>query len=203
MNSYKKVAGFLILLVLVACSSTQTETWKTSYRTSQVIEKLAVLANTGSLKTKQSFEAEMVARLQKENINAIEAYKLLPPQRRKAKVQDIIGKLYQEDVDVVMVVGVSDITRSSSYVHGNYRIQPRTYYNRFGDYYAHSYRRVHTPGHVRNSATLFLETTLYHLENQELIWTSETKTTDPANLKSYSRSYAKSIVKALDHDQII
>jgi len=204
MDFYKIIVGLLIFLSQAACSSTQTTaTWSNNHSSNTPIEKVAVLAIMGKLNTKQSFETEMVARLLRENINAVPASKLLPPQRRQAKVKDMIRKLYQEGVDVVMVVGVSDVSRSRSYVPGSSHIQPRTYYNRFGDYYVHSYRRVYTPGHIRQSTTLFLESTLYHLENQELIWTSETKSTNPTNLKSASRSYAKSIIKALDHDHII
>jgi hypothetical protein len=204
MEFHKIIIASLIIIFLGACSSTKTTaTWSNDDIDQLQISKVAVLGIMNSMSTKHSFENEMAARLHKEGIAAIAAHQIIPPRKRKANVQEMIRKLHKEGVDMVMVVSVSDIERNRSYVPGSSYVQPRTYYNRFGDYYVNSYRRVYTPGYMRRSTTLFLESTLYDLENQQLVWTSETKSTDPISIKSTSRSYAKSIVKALDQDQII
>jgi hypothetical protein len=203
MNFSKIIIGALIFAAQVACSGTQTTATWSNENISPQIEKVAVLSVMGRLSATQSYENEIVARMQKEGVNAIAAHRLIPPTRKQVKVDQMIRKLYAEGVDVVMVVSVSDVARSRSYIPGSSYVQPRTYYNRFGDYYVHSYRRVYSPGYIRRSTTVYLESTLYQLENQQMIWTSESKSTDPASLEGASRSYAKSIVKALEQDQII
>ena len=204
MKIFKNIFLMILTAGFFACSSTQTTaTWSNPQSEPQSFKKVAVLGILGNLSTRQSFEYEIAEQLQKENVPAVAAMTMLPPKRKNVSVDQMIRRLHQEGVDAVMVVSLSDVNRKKQYVPGTTYVAPRTYYNRFGDYYVRTYRRVHTPGYVRRSTTYFLESTLYDLHNQELIWTSEAKSTDPNSLKSASRSYAKSIVKSLDKDEII
>ena len=203
MSLQKTIVGFVIFILQVACSTTQTTaTWSNENGTHQ-INKIAVLGMMDRMSAKQSYENDIVTRMRKEGVNAIAAHQLISPSRKRMKVEHMIHKLYAAGVDMVMVVGISDVARSHNYVPGNTYVQPTIRYHRFGDYYVQAYRRVHTPGRVRRSTTVYLESTLYDLKSQQLIWASESKSTDPASLESASRSYAKSLVKALGEDAII
>ena len=204
MKFFKNILLATSAALFLACSSTQTTaTWSKPQSEPNNFHKVAVLGVMGSLSARQSFEYEIVEQLQKEGVPAVAAMQMLPPKKKNISVDQMIRRLHQNGVDAVMVVSLSDVDRKKQYVPGSTYVRPRTYYNRFGDYYVHTHRRVHTPGYVRRSTTYFLESTLYDLHNQELIWTSEAKSTDPNSLKSASKSYAKSIVKSLDKDEII
>ena len=204
MNFYRLVVGVILFLAQAACSSTQTTaSWSNIESKHQTIQKVAVLGIMDRMSTRQNFEDELVQRLHKEGINAIAAHTMIPPARKQPKVDQVVRKLYAKGVDKVMVISLSDVQRSRSFVPGQTFVQPRTYYNRFGDYFVHTYRRVHTPGYMYRSTTIFLESTIYDLNNQQLVWKSESKSTDPYSLESVSRSYAKSIVKAMERDEII
>ena len=204
MKFFKHILILFLTAGFFACSSTQTTaTWSNPKSEPQSFQKVAVLGILGNMSTRQSFEYQIVEQLQKENVPAVAAMTMLPPKRKNVNVDQMIRRLHQQGVDAVMVVSLSDVNRQKQYVPGSTYVAPRTYYNRFGDYYVHTYRRVHTPGYVRRTTTYFLESTLYDLRNQELIWTSEAKSTDPNSLKSASKSYAKSIVKSLNKDEII
>ena len=198
MNYYNLIIGVALFLAQVGCSSTQTTTTWNKNNASIKQEKVAVLAVIGKSSVQRSYENEIVSRLQKEGVRAVAAYTLIPPSRKQPKVDQMIRRLYSEGVDMVMTVSLSDVSRSRTYVRGSTYVQPRTRYNRFGDYYVRSYRRVYTPGYYRKSTTVYLESNLYQLKNQELVWASESKSTDPGSLEYASKSYAKSVVKALN-----
>ncbi len=204
MKIFKPIFFIVLAGVFFACNSTQTTaTWSKPQQLPGAFHKVAVLGVMGNLSARQSFETEMAARLQKEGVPAVTAMQLLPPKRKQGNLDQLIKRLHHEGVDAVMVVSLSDVNRKKQYVRGSTYVSPRTHYSRFGDYYVHTYRRVHTPGYVKRTTTYFLESTLYDLDNEELIWTSEAKSTDPYSLKSVSKSYAKSIVKSLDKNSII
>ena len=203
MSFQKTIVGLLIFLAQVACSTTQTTATWSNQHGNQGFNKIAVLSMMDRMSAKQSYENEIVSRMQKEGVEAIAAHRLIAPSRKQMKVDHMIRKLHAAGVDMVMVVGISDVARSRNYVPGNSYVRPTTRYNRFGDYYVHTYRRVYTPGYMRRSTTVYLESTLYDLKSQTMIWAGESKSTDPASLESASRSYAKSLVKALGDDAII
>lgn len=207
MRIFKNLSLAVLALLFFDCSSTQTTaTWSKPQHQPSNFQRVAVLGIMGSLSARQSFENEIVEQLQKQDVPAVAAMQLLPPNNSNKKnisVDQMIRRLHQNGVDAVIVVSLSDVNRKKQYVPGTTYVRPRTYYHRFGDYYVHTYRRVHTPGYVRRSTTYFLESTLYDLHNQEMIWTSEAKSTDPNSLRNASKSYAKSIVKSLDKDDII
>ncbi len=205
MRFLKYLGCFFSVALLAACGTTQnTASWTAPAQTQNLNhQKVAVLAVMDHLGARQSFEQQMVNQLQKESIDAISSMDLLPPQRRLRNVEQIIRSLKQKGVDAIMVVSLSDVDRNKEYVPGTTYYTPRTYYRRFGDYYVHSYRRVRTPGYLRKSTTYFLESSLYNLDDQSLIWMGAARTTDPASLQSASKSYAKSVVKSLGKEALI
>ena len=202
MKFRKAIIGAAIFLVQVACSTMQTTSSWSNQQPHQV-KMVAVLGVMDHNPVCQSYENEIVTRLQREGINAIAAYRIVHRVRTQTTVDRMVGKLYAEGVDAVMVVSVSDINRSRNYVPGFSYVRPATYYHRFGNYYVRSYQRVHTSGYVRRSTILYLETNLCHLQSQQLLWASESKSINPGSLENASRSHAKSIVKALHKQAIV
>jgi hypothetical protein len=62
---------------------------------------------------------------------------------------------------------------------------------------------VHEPGYFDTSTTLKLETNLYSVATNELVWTGQSETIDPDSIEDARASVTQAVAKELKAERLI
>ena len=73
----------------------------------------------------------------------------------------------------------------------------------FYGFYGTTYAQVHEPGYFETSTTLKLETNLYSVATDGLVWTGQSETVDPASLADARESMTTAVTKKLKEERLI
>lgn len=223
MNLMKKILIFFILIYFfqVGCSgSAYTDIsgeWKKPGYTGKKFSKILVVAISNDQVKRTIVENAIVNELGKNKINAISGsivldYSSLEIEKGKldsAKITDVKNKLESLGYDGVIVVSLLDVKEKTNYVPGmTYTTGFYPYggmypYRGFYGYWYSTYNVVHTPGYYVNTTYFYLEARLFDLTNDELLWSVQTSTSNPADIKDFAASYAHAVVSDAINNKVI
>jgi hypothetical protein len=94
-------------------------------------------------------------------------------------------------VDAAVVMRVLGKEQKVTYTPGN----TSAYYGGFGPYYTYGYTMVSSPASVSTDTVITVETLIYRLKDDKLMWASTSKTSNPDNLSALIDDTADAISK--------
>ncbi|MBX2922060.1 MAG: hypothetical protein KF746_07700 [Chitinophagaceae bacterium] len=207
---WKKYAAILLLpLALAACSTNTkiTSSWKgPNGYTAGKEDKILVL---GMLPDKdrsmrENIEAELVKSLREQGYDAVSAYETFGP--RSFKGQDekkVMEELKDKNIQSIITIALLDKEKERKYTPGRVDYFPNIGYNPFWRRYVYYYDRVYNPGYYTNSTNYFVESNLYDVGSNRLVYSVQSKTLDPSSLQQMARNYSKAIVKDMEKNNIL
>lgn len=191
-------------MLISGCNSTSVSaSWLAPEHHARHFDKLLVVGMSSSIAARVTVEDEVVYFLRLQKISAISGSDILPSNRKAIpKDKEVIRKnLMDNGFDGVLAISLLDNAQSTRYVSGSATYSPVSmyggYYGSFYSYYPHMYSNVYQPGYYANSQTVIIQTNLFDVETGDLLWSSQSKTTDPASLDEFANSYARGIVNYL------
>jgi hypothetical protein len=207
----QSILYLIIILIIEGCaSSTQiTGSWKNPQPPSKKINSILVTALTDKANSRQTIETDLVNLIQNRGMKGIKSMDVLPPGFTTGKEPDrqlLLDKIKGSNVDAILTVALINKETESRYVPGNYAYQPVTrfgYYGRFWGYYTTWYPTLYAPGYYTDDRTYFLETNLYSVETEDLLWSAQSETYNPGSLLDFSKEYASAILKQMEIDGVI
>lgn len=164
-----------------------------------VMQKMLVVAVMVDREEKDRTEHAMVNKLRKYGIDAYSALDMFGPKSFNGNTQEqITQKLDGSQFTSVMIVSLVNKEKSLNYVPGTYYGSPYYWGPRYYRRYWAVYDRVYTPGYYTTSTEYVLEADIYTVnDDDELIYSAQTKSTDPANAHALAESFSKTIVTEL------
>ena len=195
----KRLVLFLVacLCLPASCATTKmTETWRDdAYR--GTIGKVVVIGIFKEPDTRKIFEDEFADRLRARGVDATASRKIVTDAELPDK-DVVIGKIRKFGADTVLVTRVMDMETVKNYVPGQAYAVP-TYYSYYGAYYSYSYR----PGYTETEGFAYLETNLYGLGDEKLIWSGRSKTKLSATRYELIQAFVKTMLDGLSEAKLI
>lgn len=105
--------------------------------------------------------------------------------------------------DLCVISKLVDISDETVYHPGTTSYVPVTGYYGMGYYYSSSYVMVNDPGYISTSKVYKVETNVYDVATEKLIWSGLSKTTDPADFEDGVNSFASVVVGDLVQRKIV
>lgn len=207
-TSRKPIPAFLALtglLVLSGCSTTEfTTTWKAPDAQLTHLEpgaKVGALVIHPDVSVERSAEDALAAELTRRGLQGLPAYSILGDLnvRDEAAVRAAFARAGA--VAVVVMCGVAEQTKVD-YRAPSYSPVP-AYTGFWGGYYRHSWDVVYEPGYLRTSRIVTVETRVYDLGSNKLVWSGRSRTVDPGKLGSFIREIVDEAVKEMKKDGVI
>ena len=207
--------------MFVSCSGAYTDisaTWKKPGHSATKFNKILVVAISNEVAKRYSVESAFVTELAKKKITATTSYGIVDlsilendedGKLDSAEIAESRKKLDDAGYDGAIVVSLLDVKEKTEYVPGQTYYRPNYYtlhpyaYRGFYNYYYTTYSVVTTPGYYVNRTSIFIETRLFNLTGDDMVWASNSETKDPSNLNSFSSSLAKEVVNAMLVDKAI
>ncbi len=201
-------AGMLLLssLLFFSCATTSlTTTWyDPSYAGNDKLQDVLVIAISEEETPRRLYEDGFVAKFSAAGIRGIPSYTLqtsdIEPTRPAVEAAvALAGARY-----VLITRHISTDTKQHYRPPEAVPVFADPYYSHVYRYYPMAYREVYyRPGYTYDVTTVTIESNLYDVATEKLIWTAQSKSIDPKMTKEYIESLIDVFAKDLQEKGIL
>lgn len=184
------------IMVFVGCSSTKiVSSWREPDKSVVIdqLDKVLVVAMLRNETNRHNAEDQMVGYLKGKGVAA---YSYLDHARDAANEDMLRLKLQQGGFDGAITMTLIDVDKEENYTPGNITSYP-TYYRNFRGYYSRRWTSYSTPGYYSTTKTYTVETNVYSLKEDRIIWTGLTESTNPNGVKKMTEEISKVVYKRM------
>jgi hypothetical protein len=195
----KKVYYSLFVLLIVftsCCSSTQIIiSWRDPDKkiTAGDWKKVLVVALLRNETNRHRAEDEMVKYLPGKGITS---YSYLGENFNPKNEEALRNKIKDEGFDAIITMRLIDVEREKIFTPEEYYMYPM-YYHNYSHYYFRSWSYYKTPGYFTVTKKFIIETIIYSIQDDKIIWSGITETYDPAGVKKLTDEIACAIHKKM------
>ena len=191
------------VLGIVACSSTTFDsTWRApDARPLQLSGKKAVAIFVNKNMTlRRTAEDALARQISEHGAQGVTAYSIFGDEdiRDQAKVR---AKLESMGFAGLVVMRVAGKETQVNYTPGTYYSTP--YYRTWGGYWGYGWGAVYDPGYLSVEKVVKIETLVYSLEQDKLVWAGVSRTVDPTQVDSFVTEVAKACADQMEKDGLI
>lgn len=161
--------------------------------TNFVGKKVAALVISNDLGVRVPAEEAMVRELNARGIQGIATYKIVP-REAMARAESAKPWFDKYAVEGVVVVRPVSAETRTAYTSGIW-MSPN--YGSFWSYYGYGWGSVYIPGAARRETFVVLETTIYSVPRNQLLWAAVTESTTSRNLQTFIEELSKETVKEM------
>jgi hypothetical protein len=179
-TSARLAAAAFAAVALVSCAaSTQlTSSWSDPAAAGRGYKKIVVVGVTNKGPIRREYEDAFSRELAARGIEATPSYNFGSPDSKLDK-DGAIAKLQELGADAVLVTRLVDKETYNTYYPPSYSsvAAPSPYYGGWYGYYSMGYSYMTSPGYVEENKVYRIETNLYDIKGDKLIWSGLTETT--------------------------
>ncbi len=186
------------LLMLASCAPTTkvNAVWKDENYQGP-IRKITVIGASEKQAVRNLFEDEFVRELRTHGTDALASHTVLSLAQLADK-EKAAAKIRSLGADTVLIARLVDRKTVQTSVPAQSYIIPY-YYNYFSSYYG----QVITPAYVYQDDYTYVETNLYDLKTENLIWTARSETWMVETDQTLIKAFIKVMIDRLSADKII
>ena len=192
------ILAAMIISTIVSCSpSTQiVKTWSepgasVSQNTSN---KTLVIALVKDEASRRVIEDELVKRF---NGKAVASYTSISTEiLKEASEETLTKKLTDGQFTHVLIMRLGDVEKETTYVQGT----TTAYYGGYGRYYRYGSGFYTDPGYYTTDKNYFVETIVYSVNPNKLLWTGTTKTVNPTKIDKTVNEIADVVTAKMKKD---
>ncbi len=182
-----------LLLALVACTASTrfTNTWKDPDAAPLSVKKgdlVVAMVIARAETTRRSGEDALAAELQKRGLRPIPSFTLIPldqvDDREKA-----LAAVRDSGAVAVFAMRPVAVNKEQTYVPPSY-MGPGPY-GGWGPYYGYGWSSAYSPGYVVTDTVVRVETLVFDLRQDRLIWGGTSETTNPERLDTFMADLVK------------
>lgn len=196
MKKITLAALMIITTLITACSSTKiTSSWRQPDKTVVVehLNKVLVVALFKDETSRHKAEDQMAGYL---DGKGIVSYNYLDANFNKANEALLREKIKTDGFDGAVTMRLVDVDKEKIYTPGNTSFYPN-YYRNFSGYYYRSWSNYSTPGYYSTTKIYTIETNVYSIKEDKIIWSGLTETTNPDGVKKMTEEVAQVVYKEM------
>lgn len=202
----------IIYLLIGACSTSTriTGSWKDPAIDASTGESKSVLitALSRNIEVRTKLENALAAKAAELNIKAAKSSDIFTPDFfHEIPARDqLLTKIRQTGADAILTVSLIDTESNTRYVRGTTRYAPFPAYNWYGGFYSYFnywHPIMYDPGYYVTDKTYFLETNLYSTETDQLIWSAQSETVNPASIDAFAKEYPEILLERMISDGLL
>jgi hypothetical protein len=185
-------------MMIIACAGTKlTDTQVDKSRRGKPVSNILVIGITykENKEVRRSFEDRFVMQLKAAGVEAVSSGDAISiPSDLMLKKEDILKVVNQFNNDAVIITHVTGKEDEETYTRG---------YSDFYGYYSWAYGFAHGPGYSSTKTFYRLETNLYDVETEELIWSGKSQTLNPGSTNQVIDEVIKVVIKDLQKNNLL
>jgi hypothetical protein len=186
------ITSIFAILTISGCSSTKiTSTWREPNKEISLnkLNKVLVVALFQNETSRRKAEDQMVGYFYGKGVAS---YDYLDKNISAKNEEAIREKIKNDGFDGAVTMRLLDVDKEESYSRGNISRYP-AYYNNFSSYYFRNWGYYSNPGYYMTTKTYTVETNVFSIKEDKIIWTGITKTTDPSGVEKMTDEIGKAV----------
>jgi hypothetical protein len=190
--------SLLATMLLNSCGSSTSilNSWKDPSAGPIDFKKVLVIFITNNQSSKRAAEDALVHEIKK--AQAVAAYTLLTEEDTK-DVEKAKVRLKDQGFDGAITMRIVGSSQQTTYVPGSY---PAPYGSFYG-YYGYAYPGVYDPGYMRTDQLVRVESNVYSLTDDKLIWAATSSTMNPTSAPDLAVDVARECAYELENQGLL
>ena len=190
--------------VLHGCggSVSLTHVWTDPGYTGQPINNVLVVGLAQRPQVRTSFEYQLTHEFTSRGVNAMSSVDGMPRDVQLDK-QTFAQYFGDKNLNAVLVTGLVSADTTDQYTPGATYAMPVGYYRTWHGYYGAVYSVHQEPGYWTTNTKFVLESNLYDVASEKLIWRGTSKAVNPENAMEVIEELSKILVKRLGQDGLV
>ncbi len=204
MKHLRTAALILLPLTVFAAGSIKFKTtWKNPAAAPiGQAEKIAIFVVNPDLSMRTGPEETLAREIRKGGRDCVAGYTFLPVElnddHKRAK-----EFLKQAGITRAILIRLLSDEERETYVPGT-AWYTSAYYPTFSGYWVHGWSTFYSPGYMRSDRVVSMETVVYSIETDELLWAGLSETKNPKNdIRKLVHQFVKEAVKKMRKDGLI
>jgi len=193
-----KLFGYLFsfAFLIISCAGTElTQKQVDDAYTGKPVSDILVIAITGNEHNRRSFEKKFVAQLKSVGVDAVSSEEAIPmPANLELKKEMILNAVNQYKNDAVIITQLIGKEEKDVYTRGG---------SAHRGFYGFYHSRYSDSGYSSTSMTVRLETNLYDVKTEKLIWSGKSKTWSKDSKDQIINDVIKAVIKNLQKNKLI
>ena len=190
---------FSFVFLIISCGGTElTQTQVDDTYKGKPVSDILVIAITGNEHNRRTFERKFVAQLKSVGVDAIASEAAIKmPGNLELKKETILDAVHQNENDAVIITHLVGKEQEDTYTRADIDR------HRFFGFYRSRYRSAHSPGYSSTSTTVRLETNLYDVKTEKLMWSGQSKTWSTDATGQIINDAIKTVISSLQKNKLI
>ena len=189
------LAATIAAVTLLSAAPKFTSVWK-SPDAGQVTfagKKVAALVIAQDDSLRVSGEEALVRELTARGLQSVATYRIAPKEELQSAER---ARVWFEKANVEGVVAMRPVSKDkrTTYNPGTWM---NPYYSTFWGYYGYGWGSMYIPGSVDQDTIIVVETTIYSIPRNQLVWAAVSETKNPKTLQRFVEDLVKESVKEL------
>lgn len=185
----------LSAMLFTSCATTTiTSVWKDSLYQGQP-KKIMVIGKTSKAEYRRTFEDEFVRQLKARGMEAVASYTVMSDEKLGSHTE-IAAKIKDHGNDTILISRLVRKKTVQTYVSAKV-YHPSEKYGSWRDYYGYDADEVYIPGHMIEDEYVLMESNLYSVVNDKLIWSAMSETEFRGSGLKQIKSYVAVMVKSM------
>ena len=207
----KSVLLIVTTSLMFACANTKiSQSWVEPSNTKSY-KDLLIIGIAESEQNRRAYESHFIEELRAQSIEAVASYKLIKSDEKMDR-DTVVNAIKGLGIDGVIVTHMVAVDEETIYRPGaGYGGYGYGYggYGRGGyggglyGYYPHVNSYVHSPGYYTTHETYTLETNLYDVKSEELIWSARSRTFSPESVTEVIVDLTKLLIEDLEDKGLV
>jgi hypothetical protein len=193
---------YAVILAVAAGAAVGAASFKSTWKAPDagtigfVGKKVAAFVIVQDQALRMSAEESLARQLTDLGIQAVASYRMAPKEvlQDKDKAKAWFEKVGVEGVVAMRVISADKVTTSSPAGWST------GYYGSWWGYYGYSYGVSYSPGYSSTDTTLTVETLLFSVPRDKLLWAAVSETTNPKNVDTFMKDLVTKAVKQIKKD---
>jgi hypothetical protein len=173
-------------------------TWKNPVAgpISRANEKVAAFVITADESMRLGPEETLATELRNRGVNCIAGYTVLPGELAKDqdKAKEFLGKAGITGAVVMRVLGREE--QEKTYMPGAVWYSGPNYPG-FWNYWGYSWTVVYSPGYLEKDTIVSIETLVYSITQDQLLWAGRSETTNPKEIRKFVKDLVSTAGKEM------
>ena len=159
-----------------------------------------------NLSVKQVFENDLASEAASRGVKAVKSGDIFKPNftaENAGSKEAVLAKVRELGLETIFTVALKDKETSTRYVPGTVMYSPSPYYGGWGGYYSNTYATVYTPGYYTQDKTYFVESNLYDVATEKLLWSVQSEVINPGKVEAVAEEYTSMLLDALAKEGLL
>lgn len=218
-NSLLSLIAFAFIFAACSPAKKSTGVWVNKEKLQgKTFNNFFIIVMTADIQAKVQLEKDLEAVVVSRGHKAVKSIDVMPQSLdtpRMPTKAEIVSKVKASGCNAVFIASllskdeaVRFTAESTSYnvtaPYYAYSIYPTyAYTGNYAGYYDNAYQTVYRPSYFTQEKTYFIQSNLFDVATEEIMWSAQSEVFDPTSLPRFSKTYIATLMQQLEKEKLL